>query len=125
MRRWWQKPFGGRLQLGRAVERPLIACLVASTAVTGAAAQSPDGEALARSKRCYACHATDEVLIGPPYRAIAARHAAERDVMIEVLAQKIVHGGGGNWGIVPMVPNEHVSLSDARAISEWILSLSP
>ena len=90
-----------------------------------ASAQESGGEALAAMKRCYACHDMERVLLGPPYRAIAVRHASsERDVMIEVLAQKIIHGGAGNWGIVPMVPNEHVTLRDARAISEWILRLN-
>ena len=44
--------------------------------------------------------------------------------MLEVLARKIVHGGGGNWGLVPMVPNEHVTLEDARAMAAWILALA-
>jgi cytochrome c len=99
----------------------LLALFAASS---GALAQSPpDSEALAKRKRCNACHAIDETLPGPPYRAIAARHAGERELAIEVLARKIIHGGGGNWGVVPMVPNEHVSLDEAREIVAWILSL--
>jgi len=100
----------------------LLAPLVASTSALAQAA--PEGEALAILKRCSACHAIDEALIGPPYRAIAARHAADRELTIEVLARKVIHGGGGNWGIVPMVPNEHVSLDEAREIVAWILSLN-
>ena len=92
-------------------------------AAVSASAQGPDGAQLAAGKRCNACHDMERVLLGPPYRAIAARHASEREVMTEVLARKIVHGGGGNWGVVPMVPNEHVSLEEALAISSWILSL--
>lgn len=85
---------------------------------------SDDGEALANAKRCNACHTVDDTLLGPPYRAIAARHAVERELKIEVMARKIVHGGAGNWGVVPMVPNEHVSLDEARTIAAWILSLN-
>jgi cytochrome c len=92
---------------------------------TSASAQPPPGgAALASAKRCNACHTVDDALLGPPYRAIAARHAGERELKVEVLAQKIVHGGAGNWGVVPMVPNEHVSLDEARAIAAWILSLN-
>ena len=97
--------------------------IVATFVLKPALAGADDGEALARAKRCIACHDTDKPLIGPPYRAIAARHAANSDVMVDVLAQKIIVGGAGNWGVVPMVPNEHVSLDEARAISRWILSL--
>ncbi len=65
-----------------------------------------------------------ETLLGPPYAAIAARHAPRSDVMVDVLARKIVDGGGGNWGLVPMVPNQWVSIEDARIMSEWILGLA-
>lgn len=87
------------------------------------AANEPDGEKLLTEKRCVACHDVSRTLLGPSYRAIAARHAAQKQTMIEVLAQKIIAGGAGNWGVVPMVPNEHVSLDEARAMSRWILDL--
>lgn len=86
-------------------------------------ADEPDGETLAKEIRCTGCHDTDRTLIGPSYKAIAARHTANKEIMADVLAQKIIVGGAGNWGVVPMVPNEHVSLDEARAISRWILSL--
>lgn len=86
-------------------------------------AAEPDGAKLAQEKKCSACHALEEPLIGPPYRAIAARHSgAEPEVMVEVLARKIIQGGGGTWGVVPMVPNEHVSNEGARLLARWILS---
>lgn len=101
----------------------LIVCMSLGATLT-ARAQAPEGEALAGDKRCGACHHVENVLLGPTYRAIAARHTQERSVMADVLAQKIVHGGAGNWGVVPMVPNEHVSLDEARMIAQWILSLN-
>jgi len=85
--------------------------------------RAADGAVLADEARCDACHEMSEPSLGPPYIAIAARHAADRDVMVDVLAHKIVHGGGGNWGVVPMVPNQWVSDDDARAMAEWILGL--
>lgn len=81
-----------------------------------------DAEALLVEKRCIACHDVARTLLGPSYKAIAARHGAQKDSMIEVLAQKIIVGGAGNWGVVPMVANEHVSLDEARAMSRWILA---
>ena len=92
--------------------------------VLAGVASAQDGEALVREKRCYACHAMSEPLIGPPYRAIAALHSsADREVIVEVLAHKIIAGGAGNWGVVPMVPSEHVSPEEARAIAAWILRI--
>ena len=87
-------------------------------------AAADNGANLVDQARCYACHHMTDNSLGPPYRAIALRHAARRDVMLEVLARKIVHGGGGNWGLVPMVPNEHVTLEDARTMAAWILALA-
>ena len=93
------------------------------------ASQAPaaDGAvpALLVQKRCNACHDLKSKVIGPPYLAIALRHAPRREVMVEVLARKILLGGGGSWGVVPMVPNDSVTPQQARAMAEWILSLAP
>jgi cytochrome c551/c552 len=78
---------------------------------------------LLTAKRCNACHDSVVTLLGPPYAAIAVRHRSNNEDMVEVLARKIVLGGGGNWGVVPMVPNEHVSMDEARAMARWILAI--
>jgi len=103
----------------------LAASLLAVFTLLSPAARAADapGAKLFDEKRCYICHEMDKVSLGPPLKAIAARHAARRDVMTEVLAHKIVHGGGGTWGVVPMVPNQWVSLGEARMLSGWILGL--
>jgi cytochrome c len=98
----------------------------ASVAGTVAAAATParavetDGAKLIEHARCYICHDVEKISIGPPFKAIAAMHAARKDEMIEVLARKIVDGGGGNWGVVPMVPNQWVSIEEARGTAGWI-----
>jgi cytochrome c len=118
----------------------LWACLPAALLLAGAAgfgvaarAQAPapadsaaaDIPALLREKGCHACHAMREPLLGPPYQAIAALHGARRDVMADVLAEKIIAGGAGNWGFVPMIANDQVSVTEARQIAEWILDQAP
>lgn len=72
---------------------------------------------------CNACHEVDELRIGPAYRDVAMRYADERDTRLDWLAQKIIHGGAGSWGNVPMVTNSNVTPAEARAIAIWILSL--
>jgi cytochrome c len=79
---------------------------------------------LALQQHCDECHAIQEIAIGPPFRAVALRYAPDRAVAAERLARKIINGGAGNWGTIPMVPNERVSLEDARGIARWILSLA-
>ena len=120
----------------RALPQCLAAAFPAATCAGGAAlifltlalpsrvsAADAGMPALLQERRCGACHALTETLIGPPYQAIALRHGPRAAVMEEVMAQKIILGGGGNWGVVPMVPNEHVTLEEARAMARWILQL--
>jgi cytochrome c len=79
------------------------------------------GAELVRALRCHPCHDQTRYLIGPPWQAIAARHAANKEAMIDVLAGKILRGGAGTWGVIPMVPSEHVTLEQARTLARWIL----
>lgn len=101
------------------------AATFSATAVLAAGQESGAVESppVLKAKRCYSCHAVDKNLIGPPYQAIAAIHAANKEVMRDVLVQKIIHGGGSNWGLVPMVPNPHVTQEEAREMVDWILTL--
>ncbi len=99
-----------------------IFCLLLCVLTPVLQAAEPDAAALTKTLKCYSCHDLTQALIGPPYKAIAARHAPNKDVMVDVLARKIVRGGGGNWGVVPMVPNEHVSDEQARTLARWILA---
>ena len=108
-------------RLGRTV--PFAIALTGWYLLCGMTTAQEPGERLIEQARCYACHSLTETSLGPPYRAIAARHAPRKAIMVDVLARKIVHGGGGNWGLVPMVPNQWVTIEEARLMSEWILSL--
>ena len=101
--------------------RPVSAAAPRPTAPPAGAS----GSQLVDNARCYICHDAAKVALGPPFQAIAARYAAQRTQAREQLAQKIVHGGGGSWGLVPMVPNEWVTLDEARAMADWILAQAP
>jgi cytochrome c len=39
-----------------------------------------------------------------------------------MLADKIIKGGTGNWGEVPMTPHPDVSVEDAKEMAKYILS---
>jgi cytochrome c len=87
-------------------------------------ADSPPVPAALVEHHCNACHAVNEQLIGPALLAVSARYgaSADRQRTVEVLAEKIRLGGGGNWGIVPMVPND-LSVDEARRLVSLILDL--
>lgn len=99
----------------------IILAALLSFSMLHAQAADMDGAKLVQARRCYPCHNMTQTLIGPPYKAIASRHAKHKDIMVDVLAEKIIVGGGGDWGVVPMVPNEQVSRKEARVIAKWIL----
>jgi cytochrome c551/c552 len=106
--------------------KPLLLLGLAVAGAVPALGAEPDPRAaLAKASRCYSCHDATTVLIGPPYQAIAIRYAGDRKVMETVLARKILLGGGGNWGAVPMVPNEHVKPEDALTLARWVLDQLP
>ena len=105
---------------------PLVAALLLATPAAGFAADAGLRQGLsplAARQHCDECHALQDARIGPPFAAVAARYATEGDAAVNRLALKIINGGAGNWGTIPMVPNERISMADARAIARWILTL--
>jgi len=90
----------------------------------GAAIASPAFASadLAQKKNCLACHATDKKVIGPSYKDVAAKYAGQKDAA-DKLAQKIVKGGSGVWGAVPMPANPQVSEAEAKTLATWVLTI--
>ena len=78
-------------------------------------------QALATSKNCMACHAMDKKLVGPSYKDVAAKYAGQKDA-VEKLAVKIIKGGSGVWGPIPMPPNAQVSEEDAKKLATWVMT---
>ena len=76
---------------------------------------------LAKAKNCTACHAVDKKLVGPAYKDVAAKYASDSGAAT-TLAGKIIKGGVGSWGQIPMPANPQVSQADAEALAKWILS---
>lgn len=78
-------------------------------------------QALATAKNCMACHAVDKKLVGPSYKDVAAKYAGQKDA-VDRLAAKIIKGGSGVWGPVPMPANAQVSDAEAKKLAAWVLS---
>ena len=79
-------------------------------------------EAMAKKNGCFACHSVDKKIVGPAYKDVAAKYKGDATA-VDTLTKKVLAGGGGVWGQVPMPPNVAVSPADARKLVEWILSL--
>jgi cytochrome c len=98
---------------------PVLA-LVAAAATVSAPAMAD--EALAKAKNCLACHATDKKVLGPSYKEVAAKYAGQKDAA-DKLAAKIIKGGVGVWGQIPMPANAQVNEAESKKLVAWILSL--
>ncbi|SDI40166.1 cytochrome c [Chryseobacterium taeanense] len=85
---------------------------------TESASAKLSGEQLVGSLDCSGCHSLSEKMIGPSYQEIAGKYS---DKDIELLASKIIEGGSGVWGNVPMTPHTQVSKEEAKKMVEYIL----
>lgn len=88
--------------------------------VDSAAAGKNEGLALIEGGDCLTCHKVDTRVVGPSYREVADKYT-EAD--IEMLATKIIEGGKGNWGEIPMTPHAGMSKDNAKKMVEYILTL--
>jgi len=77
--------------------------------------------ALATSKNCMSCHAVERKVLGPAFKDVAAKYKDDKGA-VDTLASKIVKGGSGVWGPVPMPANNQVSEADAKKLAAWVLS---
>jgi cytochrome c len=102
----------------KTMKRALFALLAATTLAAPALAD----QALATAKNCMACHAVDKKLVGPAYKDVASKYAGQKDA-VDKLSVKIMKGGAGVWGPVPMPANTQVNEAEAKKLAAWVLSL--
>lgn len=81
------------------------------------------GLGLIAKSDCLTCHKVDEKLVGPSYREVAEKYAGAPNDVVTALAEKIIKGGVGNWGNVPMLPHPSISQEDAETMVRYILLL--
>ncbi|MNY71861.1 Cytochrome c-552 precursor [compost metagenome] len=59
--------------------------------------------------------------MGPSYKDVAAKYAGQKDA-VDKLAAKIIKGGAGVWGPVPMPANAQVNDADAKKLAAWVMT---
>jgi len=95
--------------------------LLIMAAVAAVSAPAMADEALAKSKNCMACHAVDKKLVGPSYKDVAKKYAGDAKAA-DMLATKVIKGGSGVWGAIPMPANAQVNEAEAKKLVAWVLS---
>lgn len=75
-------------------------------------------QALAQKSQCLTCHAIDRKVLGPALREVAKKYAGQAD-STALLTRRILEGGSGVWGAIPM-PAQAISPADAQALAAWV-----
>jgi cytochrome c len=76
---------------------------------------------LAKTKNCMACHAVANKVVGPAYKDVAKKYAGDKTAEDKLVA-KVMKGGSGVWGAIPMPANPQVTEAEARVLVKWILA---
>ena len=101
-----------------------LAALALSTFGTAHALDAAAAKALAAKSACLACHAVDRKLVGPSYKAVAAKHQGQADAL-EKVAARIKTGGSGMYGPVPMPAQSKLEDAELKLLAAWVLAGAP
>jgi cytochrome c len=71
---------------------------------------------------CTSCHMVERKIVGPSYADVAAKYESTEE-NITMLAQKVIAGGVGVWGEVPMPAHPGLSEEDAKDMVRYVLLL--
>ena len=95
-----------------------------ATIVTACMVSAPAwaNQDLAQKKNCMACHAVNQKVIGPSYKEVATKYAGQPEAVAK-LVPKVLKGGSGVWGAVPMPANPQVNEAEAKQLAAWVLTL--
>lgn len=80
------------------------------------------GKQLLAKNDCLSCHKMDVKIVGPAYKDVAKKYPATA-ANYEMLTQKVIAGGSGNWGDVPMSAHPSVPPADIKKMVQYILSI--
>jgi len=92
-----------------------------TSASSGGADAIAQGEALVKASDCKTCHAKDQKIIGPSHMDVAKKYDFT-EANVKTLAGKIITGGSGVWGEVPMTAHD-IPQDQAEKMARYVLSL--
>ena len=107
---------------------PTADTTAAAPAAAPASTASDKGLDLIAASDCTTCHklnkeASSGASIGPAYSEVAAKYSPAADTTVDRLIKKVISGGSGVWGTVPMTPHPMLKPEDVKTMVTYILSL--
>ncbi len=112
--------------------------IVSMVAVAGlmiaGSALAVDMPELAKKSGCVACHKIDTKLVGPSWMDVSNKYKGAKTFSFggkdypleEGLMMKVSKGGTGNWGTMPMPPNDASGRKQAemKELVKFVLGLA-
>jgi cytochrome c len=85
-------------------------------------ASANDADKIANSKGCMACHSLDKKLVGPSFKDVAKKYGGNAQAQA-ALEKKVIDGGSGVWGPIPMPPHKgKLSDPELKSLVQWVLA---
>jgi cytochrome c len=75
-----------------------------------------------KTSDCTSCHMAERKIVGPSYAEVAAKYESTEE-NVTLLATKVIQGGVGVWGEVPMPAHPGLSEDDAKDMVRYVLLL--
>ncbi|MBI5439337.1 MAG: cytochrome C [Nitrosomonadales bacterium] len=100
----------------------IVSMVAAAGLMVAGSALAADMPDLAKKSNCTACHAIDKKVVGPSWKDISKKYKGDASAKAK-LATKIVKGGSGVWGAMPMPANPKIDEAGAMILVDFIYSL--
>lgn len=97
---------------------PMVAAVAPPAAQRTLDAATTAALGLIKQHGCVVCHGLDSKIVGPGFAEVAKKYNGRADAA-DYLGKKILSGGTGIWGAIPM-PAQTLSANDAKAIAQWL-----
>lgn len=99
-----------------------VSGIIAAVALL-AAGQALAAPAPKEATTCMACHDVAVKKVGPTYKDIAKKYASAAGA-VDTLTKKVIVGGTGVWGQIPMPPRGASPLKDdeIKKVVAWIMT---
>jgi len=96
----------------------------AAAAALLVAGQAVAADAPKEAAACMACHQVAVKVVGPAYKDVAKKYAGDAGA-VDKLTKKVIAGGKGVWGEIPMPPKGGTALKDdeIKKVVAWIMTL--
>jgi len=97
---------------------------IAAAAALLVAGQAVAADAPKEAAACMACHQVAVKVVGPAYKDVAKKYAGDA-AAVDKLTKKVIAGGKGVWGEIPMPPKGGTALKDEeiKKVVAWIMTL--